>query len=506
MITPSRQTAQVLSVPAPVGGWNARDPLAAMPATDAIVLDNWFPTSSDVRVRDGFTSWATGIGGRVETLMPYASTSTTKLFGVAGGNVYDVSSSGAVGAAVTTFSNSRIEWENFTTAAGNFLMCCSGVDAPQHYNGSVWATPGITGVTGGASTLVQPCAFKSRLFFVQTGSMSVWYLPTNSIAGAATEIPLGGIFESGGYIMAMGTWTLDAGRGVDDHAVFITSRGEVAVYAGSDPSSSTTWSLVGVYRIGSPVGRRCLVKFGGDLLVICQDGILPLSAALQSTRLDTSQAITDKIRSAVSSATSLYSSVFGWQIVPYPRDNALILNVPASTSTQYQYVMNAITGAWCRFTGWNASCFAVYLDNLYFGGLNGVFKAWTGASDNGADIAADAKQAFLDFGDGARRKQFKMVKPYFGTDGQIEPGVMLNIDYNDARVINTGAAIPTTAGVWDVGLWDAAVWGGDLQTLAKWRKVNGFGYRAAIRVAINTNTTSVRWYSTDFAVEAGGIL
>jgi hypothetical protein len=420
--------------------------------------------------------------------------------------VYDVTSTGAVGAAVTTFSNSRVMAENFTTAAGNYLMCCSGVDAPQHYNGTVWAAPAITGVTGGASTLVQPCGFKSRLFFVQTSSMSVWYLPVNSIAGAATELNLGGIFQSGGYIQAMGTWTLDAGRGVDDHAVFVTSRGEVAVYAGTDPTSSTTWSLVGVYRIGSPVGRQCLVKYAGDLLIICQDGIFPLSYALQSTRIDASQAITDKIRSAVSSATGLYKSLFGWQTVPFPKENALVINVPVSATVSHQYVMNGITGAWCRFKGWNASCFAVFLDELYFGGTNGVFKAWTGASDSGIDIATDAKQAFMHFGNASQKKHFKMVKLYIGTNGNITPGVTLNVDYADQVVTGTGAAIPVTAGVWGSSVWGGAVWGGGIQTVGKWQKVNGVGYCASLRVATNTNTNVARWYSTDYAVEVGGIL
>ena len=506
MIQASRQTAQSINVPSPIGGWNARDPLSAMPPTDAITLDNWYPTAADVRVRSGSSAWATGISGRVESLLTYASTSTSKMFAVAGGNVYDVTSSGAVGAAVTTFSNSRIQAENFTTAAGNYLMCCSGVDNPQHYNGSAWAEPAITGVTGGKSTLVQPCSFKSRLFFVQTDSLSVWYLSVNSIAGAATEFNLGGIFKSGGYIMAMGTWTLDAGTGVDDHAVFVTSKGEVAVYAGSDPTSSTTWALVGVYRIGSPVGRNCLVKYAGDLLIICQDGVFPLSSALQSTRIDNSQAITDKIRTAVSSATGLYKSLFGWQVLPFPKENALILNVPISTTVSHQYVMNGITGAWCRFKGWNASAFAVFLDDLYFGGTDGVWKAWTGTADSGLDIATDAKQAFMHFGAPSRKKHFKIVKLYIGTNGSVAPGIALNIDYNDQAVIGTGAAIPTNYAVWGTSLWGTGIWGGGLQTLKKWQKVAGVGYCASLRVATYTNTNEARWYSTDYVVEVGGIL
>jgi len=505
-VIPSRATSQSVSIPAPTGGWNARDPLASMPATDAVILDNWYPTQSDVRVRSGMTSWATGLAGRVETLMPYSSTTASKMYAVAGGDVVDVTIAGAVGAAETTFTNSRIQYEHFTTAAGNYLMCCNGVDAPQHYNGSAWATPSITSVTGGASTLVQPCSFKSRLFFVQVDSLSIWYLPVNSIAGTATEFNLGGVFQDGGYLMAMGNWTLDAGNGVDDHAVFVTSKGEVAVYSGTDPTSSNTWALVGVYRIGSPVGRRCLVKYAGDLLIICQDGVYPLSAALQSTRLDQTQAITDKIRSAVSSATALYKSNFGWQVLPYPKENALLINVPASSSISYQYVMNALTGSWCRFTGWDSACLCIFNDDLYYGGQNVVYRAWYGSNDDGNDISTDAKQAFSSFGAPSLVKHFKMVKPYIGTNSTFAPGIVLNVDYSDKVVIGTGDAVPVDAGVWGVSLWGTGKWGGGLQTLKKWRNVNGMGFTASLRMATNTKNSDARWYSTDFLFEVGGVL
>ena len=502
----SRATSRSASVPAPIGGWNARDPLAAMPATDAVILDNWYPTASDVRVRQGMTEWATGLPGRVETVMQYSSGTTDKMYAIAGGEVFDVTTAGAVGSAETTFTNSRIQHEHFTTAAGNYLMCCNGVDAPQHYNGSAWATPSITSVTGGASTLVQPCSFKSRLFFVQVDTLSVWYLAVNSIAGTATELNLGGIFQDGGHIVAMGNWTLDAGSGVDDHVVFVTSNGEVAVYAGTDPTSSSTWSLVGVYRIGAPVGRRCLVKYAGDLLIICQDGVYPLSAALQSTRLDQTQAITDKIRSAISTATGIYKSNFGWQLMPYPKENALLINVPLSTTVSHQYVMNALTGAWCRFKGWDAASMCLFNDDLYYGGANVVYRAWYGSNDDGNDINTDAKQAFSDFGAPSLVKHFKMVKPYIGTNSTLAPGIVLNVDYSDRVVIGTGDAVPVDAGVWGTSLWGTAKWGGSLQTLKKWRNVSGVGFTASLRMATNTKNSDARWYSTDFLFEVGGVL
>lgn len=502
MIAKTGGTAQSVNIPAPVGGWNARDALAEMPPTDAIALVNWWPTTEDVRIRSGMASHATGLSGKVESLLVYNGPTASKLFGVASGSVHDVTSAGAVGAAVATFSNSRIYSESITTPGGSYLYCCNGVDAPQHFNGTAWATPAITGVT--SSTLVQPLLFKSRLFFTQADSLSLWYLSVNSIAGAATELALGGIFRQGGYILAIGSWTMDGGQGSDDHLVVVTSEGEAAVYRGTDPTSSNTWALVGVYNIGTPVGRRCLLKFGGDLLIVRQDGVFPLSVALQMS--DRTRAVTDKIGPAVRAATSLYGSFTGWEVCHYPQAAALIVNVPQSASVSHQYVMNTETGAWAKFTGWNAGCFAVFNDDLYFGGSATVYKAWTGNSDNGANIIADAKPAFSNFGVPARRKQFQLVRLYLASPGPVSPAYLLNVDYADATPTTTTATTPINAGLWGVGLWGVATWGSGLLRSSKWSKVNGVGNVASLRVRIATNTNEVRWYSTDFAISTGGIL
>src|SRR4051812_14456590 len=93
---PKQASASVESLPAPVGGWNARDSLANMSPTDAVVLTNLFPTVSSVDLRGGYSNWATGLSGQVQTLLSYEAGATSKLFGVTStGNLYDVTSQGA---------------------------------------------------------------------------------------------------------------------------------------------------------------------------------------------------------------------------------------------------------------------------------------------------------------------------------------------------------------------------------------------------------------------------
>jgi hypothetical protein len=65
--------ATTASLPAPVGGLNARDSLAEMEAKDAVILENWWPSTTDVAIRKGYANWSTGYGAAVETLFKYTS-------------------------------------------------------------------------------------------------------------------------------------------------------------------------------------------------------------------------------------------------------------------------------------------------------------------------------------------------------------------------------------------------------------------------------------------------
>jgi hypothetical protein len=507
MARAKRAVSQPISLPAPTGGWNARDSLTAMQPTDAPILTNWYPATTECVMRSGYTKWATGIPSQVETLMAYSQGNTSnKLFAISGGRVYDVTSGGAVGAAVLTgLSNSRWQYTNIATAGGTFLSMANGVDAPRNYNGTTWTTPTITGVT--ATKLNSPILYAERQFFIEEGTLKTWYLPVDSIAGAANPIDISSLATRGGYIVAHGTWTIDAGQGVNDHYVLITNRGQVIVYQGSDPSLAATWSMVGVWDIGAPVGRRSLYKYAGDMLIITQDGVVPLSGALQSSRVQPRVAITDKIQYAISAAVTAYAENFGWQIMYVPTINQLWVNVPVSTgSNQQQYVMNTITGSWCNYTGWNANCFEMYLDEPYFGGNGYVARAWNTQSDAGTNITAYGLQAFNNFNNAGTLKRFTMSRPVIRSDGipTVFAGVNIDFSLSDTTASLTFAA--PNYGTWDSAIWDASRWGGELRVLQNWQGVNGVGYYGAPIVKVAASVLDVRWVSTDLVVEGGAIL
>ena len=74
--------AKVQSLPAPLGGWNARDSFANMDPSDAVTLINMFPTVSNLTLRGGYTKHATGLTGKAQTIMVYNSGNTSKMFAV----------------------------------------------------------------------------------------------------------------------------------------------------------------------------------------------------------------------------------------------------------------------------------------------------------------------------------------------------------------------------------------------------------------------------------------
>lgn len=503
---PLNAKAVSASISSPVGGWNARDALAEMDPTDAVSLVNWFPSTTSVNLRSGYSQWATGLGGQVQSLFAYTSGTADKLFGVtAGGNIYNATAGGAVGAAeLTGLSNGKWQYVNISTPAGSFIWACNGVDAPILYDGASWTNPAITGVT--STQLIHVNVHKNRLWAIQVNTLKAWYLPVQSVAGAMSALDLSSFCVRGGYLMAMATWTVDAGYGVEDMAVFITSEGEVLVYRGTDPTSATTWALVGIWWLGAPVGRRCFVKFSGDVLLICQDGVQPLSGALQSSRVQPQVALSYKIQNAVSTAVANYGSQYGWQLLPFPGANLLILNVPITTgAAQQQYVMNTITKAWCSFEGWDANCWELFQDNPYFGGNGYIGKAWDETSDAGQNINANAIQAFNYFGNRAQLKRWTMMRPIFQTTGSPSLYANVNVDFDTSDTTATLAFSATSDALWDVAEWDEAVWGGTT-ILKNWQGVTGIGYCAAPRVKIAANSLSIQWMSTDLVYEPGAIL
>jgi hypothetical protein len=428
-----------------------------------------------------------------------ATMTTSVAHGLVTGNTITVA-----GATPSQFNGTfRVTVTGATTLTYTMASAPSGDASPV---GTYTINYFITGAN--TNTFATVNLFKERLYFVQENTLSFWYLPVDSINGAVTQFPLGGIFKKGGYLQTMGTWTIDAGYGVDDLAVFVTSNGEVAVYKGSDPSDPTDWALIGLWNIGQTFARKCVFKYGGDILLLTEDGLVPLSAGLQSTRLDPRVNITDKIFFAISQAADLYSTNYGWQMNYLAKYNMLILNVPTN-SGQEQYVMHNITKSWSRFTGILANCWESSGEDMYFGGNGFVARFYDSFSDDGNNISGFVQQAYSYFDTRGQQKRFTLVRPIIQTDNGL-PTVLCGIstDFDTVPLTSQISFNPSTLdiGVWDTGEWDEANWGGNLVVSKFWQGVTGIGYAGSISLNVASQGIDFHWASTDYVMERGGIL
>jgi len=494
---------RVYSTAAPVGGWNAREPEALMDEKDAIRLDNWFPGDSEVVGRKGYTLFvSSGIGtGIVKTLAPYSSGGTDKLLACTNGAIYEISSGTASSALASSLTNDEWQYVMF----GGRLLMVNGSDAPRDYNGTAIASTSWTGSGLTIANLFAITAFKGRVYLLEKNTQNVWYGGVGAVTGSLTKFDLSGVAGSfGGTVAAIGSVTNDGGDGVDDLLVVMMSTGDTLIYQGSDPG--VDFALVGVFRLGSPVGRRPLVRIGGELSAITRDGLIPMARMLRTGRAKDDTAMTDKIRSAFDDSLATFGTDAGWEVCFYPLGNKLFVNIPISGGNHQQYVMNTATGAWCRYVGINAYTWCVFNDELYFGGKDGkVYQAETGFSDNGTPILLDGQQAYTFMRARGVLKLISAMRLTFRASSNAQASLILNTDFNNR---SRSVSFKISSGVatsWDEAEWDSFTWGGAEKTIGKWKYVVGKGYCASVRVTASVNT-GVAWQDTSYQYQSAGML
>ncbi|QOZ15945.1 hypothetical protein XI02_13870 [Bradyrhizobium sp. CCBAU 21365] len=503
--------SQTAFLPAPTAGWYVGDNLSTAPPGTAYILDNAFPQQDYVRMRAGSLAYATGmVSAAVTSLIPYVNGTSSKFFASCSGNIYDITSGGVVGAPVQVGLNTTalVEYIQFTNAGATWLICVNGVDPAFMFNGTSWQTsPAITGLTGGNLAFVWP--FKSALYGVQAASLAAWYLATNAIGGAATKFDLSGIFKYGGYLLCGTSWSISSNSGLYETNVFITSEGEVAMYDGLNPAD-TAWTLKGLYKIAKPLGRRCIMKAGGDIAIMTEDGIVPMSQVMTLDQIALQNvAVTKPIAPAWKNAVIARQGLSGWQITTWPLQSMGIINLPKATAGDAtQFIANVRSGAWGRYLGWDANCFAVYNNNLYYGTSDGrVMQAEVGGQDDGKNYTMTIFPSYTDLKSPANTKHVKMVRPRLQASYGVTPKVTVKVDFDTVAPLAPTASVPASTGaLWDVALWDVAVWPPTLVDLSAWTDAQGFGavVSPVLQLTLSTSITpDVRLNSTELLYEVG---
>jgi hypothetical protein len=461
--------------------------------------------------------------GEVQTLASWASaTGPQKFFAWSGVGMYDISSSGAVGAPiVTALANTIWDTVNLVNSANSFLIALNGVD-----NGIVYRTAGVARIVAGDGIVpntwagidpahaVSPVVHQHRLWVVERDSANAWFLPPDAVQGTFLKYDFGPLFSRGGFLQFLTTWTLDDGNGATDHLIAVSSRGEAIVYEGTDPEDDLAWRLTGVYNIGAPVsGRRCYCKVGGDVYILTQQGVVSMSATLTSTKVNETQNkfVTDKIQFLVSELTSSYSALFGWDLKYYPKENMLLSNVPSVTvGGNIQLASNQLINSWTEFLNLDAVCWGTFGSAPFYGDYNGrVLAFWIGSADNvlvdgtgGVAIISSVMQAYNYLGAFATQKQVGMYRPTFVVNAPLTVSSSILYDFDTRDLPAPTAPSKNYSALWDYGLWGVAIWGGGDNVQKQWFQAEGMGVVASIRMVTQTEA-EVLWVATDYSLISG---
>lgn len=517
-VYPAPRGSRPKTFPAPVRGLVTNTNLSQPVDQAALVLDNWFPEQTGIKVRGGCAKHAT-LPAACTSIFAYQSGTTEKLFAATGVGIYDITTVADVdvapSAAVGSLTGGDWTFVQFQTSGGDFLVGCNGADTPREFDGTSWSSSTMSGLT--TSLLSHVWAYKNRLFFVQGGSMNFWYLSVGAKTGALTSFSLAGVFARGGAILFGATWSLDAGDGVDDLCVIVSTLGEVAVYQGTNPSDAAAWSLVGRYEIAAPLGKNAVERAGGELLIATVEGIIPISEAINKDRAAlslsaVSRAIEPDWTTAVRDRAEL-----PWTLLKYTERNMMVVGMPAPSASieRASFVVNLETGAWCRFTGtpWDVRAQAVLLAVHYIGTGDGVvYQTDSGGNDDGEVYVAKYAGHFNAMGGGAAIKSMNLVRANFRAARAFNPQVSGSVDYGVVFPSAPASVADSTEDVWDTGLWDTAIWdadGGALSVTSNWQAIAKAGFVFSPQVQITSGVSprpDAELMSFDVMYETGAVV
>lgn len=496
-----------LTIPPPVNGWNTKDPISQMDPLYAVELENFFPNAGTVDLRNGYRQHATGVGSaRVHTVCEYVQEDGDRFLlalQVTAGAVtaYDATSAGAASSIIGAASLVG-DMINYVNYRGSIFFKEEENSDVYYWNGTGNLTAAaFTGPGGDDKLLGKLTTYKNRIYFSSITGTSLWYSGLDAITGALTEFSLSSLFRLGGRIQFIGSTSL-SGSFIQEVFVIISDQGEVLLYQGDYPGS-TTWGIVGRYYIPPPAGRRAFFYWGQDIIVITAQGLVALSKVINAGISGQYEFLSDSIAPSFSSliqaAIALGAATLNYiNGIVYPQGPFLLVNIPTGSATFIQLVMNLITGAWCKFTGINAYHWTLFNNNLYFAGTQGkVFKADNGYFDEDPASAGNAQSrtikmrpAYNYFGNPSLVKQFVEARPIIYQSEGLGLTMDADVDYSNTTATSTVSDTTDTA----YKLYTPRV------------GLQGIGYSASIRIDGSVTTKRMSLQATQVIFRDGDIV
>lgn len=511
------QVSNLFVVPAPVGGLNYRDPISNMAPTDALVLRNFIPKQTGAELRKGWQYHTEALEDPIVSVFSYNAPDPddNKVFAASAGDIWDVTVDPPVSSQTATGSTDDV-WNTtqFATTSGMYLLAVSpGAGYWTYDSSNGWVQQTVTGLPSNPTSVA---VWKNRVWFTVKDSASVYYLDTvDAITGTATEFPMGSILRNGGYVRGLVNWTLDAGVGIDDYLVVVGSQGDIGVWQGTDPSDPAKFGLKGVWYVGPvPKYGRFFTNFGGDVMLLSELGLVPMSRLVNGQFSEIQPGPSQKIQSLLSPIIGEYRDEVQWDLFLVPDSDVLVIKPPEVDGRFVQYAMNVNTGAWCTFSDMPMVAAALLNGDVYFAtDDNRVAKAFVGELDQvavdgtgGEAVEGELQTAFNAFGTPGQLKRFSMVRPIFLARQPPSLKLRLNTQYSFQSVAGSPSFTGEERAEWDDAEWNLARWGSASNTYEIWVGVTGLGYYGALRMRIRGLGGSTIFASFHSMSELGGVM
>lgn len=453
--------------------------------------------------------------GACETLVSHSDLNgATRLLAGKGGKLMDATTfNTAPSVFVQTFTNNR--WS--TAQIGGYTVFCNGFDTSQKYS----IATGLQTNTVTHASLTDPTKlrhvnkFRDRLYFLERDTGYCYELNTpGAQGGAATQLDFERIFPRGGPCLFTATFTGSLGESSDDFLIVGSYKGDVLAYKGAFSGSTTDpFRLVGVYQLAPFMGIRPYFKFGADLVLITEKGIIPLTALLSVTEATdySSYAITNQIYRDFNRYAVGFSENLEWMGFENTNSDLLMINAPRGASYVDQLVINTTTQAWSIFSGINANVWCMHNAEPYFGGNDGaIYQADKDYTDILAGQSAKPyyftiNHAFTPFGNPQIKKIAKEVNLKWRASGPFSYSTYYSVDGENIKKI-TDYSIPYGVGTpWNTAPFGTFPWAVEEKLISRKHGLRGEGHFYQFGVVGNNNNQRIRYMGGELFYETAGI-
>jgi hypothetical protein len=266
------------------------------------------------------------------------------------------------------------------------------------------------------------------------------------------------------------------------------------------------------------MGKNAFLKVGGDLLILTDIGLIPLTVIISKDPAALALAAISRNIQPDWQKEARQRRGLPWEIVKWTSRNICYITCPVTAdetvTPKMCFAVNLETGSWCKVTGWGTRCLVLHDDQVYFGTNDGTLvQADITGADEGAIIYYQYVGHMDHLGQIGRYKTVLQARAIFRTQNEFNPRVDVVTDYATYAPTYPDAAVVTSSpGEWDVGLWDVAKWDAGAEyysALTRWVSIGRSGFAHAPVVLITSGSEaapSAELVTVEVTYEPGGIV